>query len=187
MTNAIVMFATASLILAFSSSATPSPASSNNAALERIYLCHGIESSSGYPHGGSQGVHTKLVLVLTDDPTSVRIGGANQWIIDSGERIHEPTSSLPLMCSPPSWQDKHCNLVQNNTNPPTYHFNCSPGDWHPNRCNAAYVDDSLRINFFNQQDMTNKSLDFNQKTGKITYGGGGVDGGWGFSGVCSPY
>lgn len=181
------VFATVALMLTACAS-TPPPHSKpeNTVQAEQVLMCHGTKSAEGYPFGKSSDSPGTMVLVLTKDAASIRVGGVNGWLIGSGGKFSSGTSSPPPMCSPKTWQDSHCERVDNNSTPPTFHLNCTPGEWHSNVCEAKHDGDTLRITFFEHQSGINKLLVFNQKTGEMMYGSGGMDGGWSFKGICKP-
>jgi hypothetical protein len=187
-TSVVVMLSVSALVVAGCAS-TPSPTSVSPGPPHngQVLTCRATRSASGYPFGKQPDRPADLAVVFSDDPAAIRVGEINEWLIGKDGRVgQEITSSLPLFCSPKNWQDRNCVSVKNETTPVTYHLNCTPGESHPNKCEAKLDASTLHVIFVDQGSMASKIFDLNKKTGQLNFGGGGMDGGWSYSGTCKP-
>jgi hypothetical protein len=171
------------------STSAPNLGSSNAPPTEQVYVCKSRMTVEGYPFGKTVDRKTSLTLVLNNDPKLIKIGEMDPSLAGVDERAAVATLAPHMLpfCFPSSWQGRHCTVIKNDTTPVTYHLDCVPAEWHPTVCKSALSEGTLHVTFFNEGNMTGKNLDLNTKTGSLSYGGGGIDGGYSFTGVCKRW
>lgn len=141
----------------------PPPKTEPSAAqpVDQFLVCPGSVDSESYPQGKIPARPAVVLVVLTKDPTLTKAAlGYRDVTVTYNGKIMDTTPAPSPICQP----------KRNNAD----------------RCDIKHDGDMLQIHGFVYMSLSAMSLDLNEKTGKLAFSDGGIDGGWAFHGVCRP-
>jgi hypothetical protein len=126
---------------------------------DQTLVCKGYMDSEGYPFGKAPTRPATVVVQLNKDPalTKATVVYSDISLTIDGKNVDQLVNPTEI-CRPP---------ISN--------FD---------RCNARQEGGILKID--NLTAMVSTAFELDVKKGQLTYGGGGLDGGWNFAGICAP-